>query len=93
VGRSAVFHFATASLAPAAFEGLQAETVFADRNQLAHQQAHHAVEKSTGLDLDADQVSLAVNAHVLHGGASVGTAAAGSHESTEIVQSQEPLQG
>jgi hypothetical protein len=48
-------------------KALYAEAMLADGNELRHQEPHHSIEKSTGLDFHADEVTLAFHQNVLDG--------------------------
>jgi hypothetical protein len=57
----------SAPVSPALLKGLHAEAMLADGNELRHQEPHHSIEKSTGLDFHADEVTLAFHQNVLDG--------------------------
>jgi hypothetical protein len=52
---------------PALLKGLHAEAMLADGNELGHQEPHHSIQKSTGLDFHADEISFAFHQNVLDG--------------------------
>jgi hypothetical protein len=41
--------------------------MLADGNELGHQEPHHSIQKSTGLDFHADEVTFAFHQNVLDG--------------------------
>ena len=59
---------------------------------MPHQQPHHPVEKSTGLDLQREDVAITLQAHLLDGGAGVGALAARPLKGRKVVVSEQLLQ-
>ena len=92
-GRGCFLDFAATSLLPTLLKLSHGLAVLSHGDQLRHQQAHHAVQKTTGLDLDNHQVAATIKLNLLHGGSGMGAAAAGAHERAEVVETQKSTQG
>ena len=84
-------HLMPASLAPALFETGDAQTMFSNGDQLGHEQAHHSVKETAGLDFNADHVALPIHEHLLDRRQSVSATTSGSHERTKVVVTKHPL--
>lgn len=92
LGRCSIFHFMPSTFTPALLEVSQGQSVFSHSHQLAHEQANHAIQESTGLDLDMDYISRALNANVLNRGAGVCASTAGALKRCEVVAAKQALQ-
>ena len=92
LGRRGLLHRVAGAAAPAVQKRFDLQAALPHGHQLAHQQAHHAVEKAAGLHFGDQQIPLAIDAHVLNGGAGMGAAAAGPLEGGEVVFPQQSLQ-
>jgi hypothetical protein len=60
-------HFVTSTFPPALFKSFRGEAVFADSDELPHQEPNHSIQKAAGLNLNAQEISVTLDVDVLDG--------------------------